>query len=108
MATTEKKGRKKSWSPEEKAGRIKIRERWYALCTAHSEDVESFDHTRNDLRCYRLDPSMMKGMRIVKLNADKPRYRLFFGSDTEKIGWRYCYCCNVSPLHYRCCQPSFD
>ena len=102
------RARTRVWSEEEKADRKKIRDRWNILCDQRSDQVASFDHTRNDLRCNPLDSSMKKGMRIQRLNIAKPRYRLYFGNDCNPVGWRYCYCCHVSPLEHKCCQPCFD
>ena len=96
--------RTRVWSDEEKETRRRIRERWYELCDQRSEEVWSFDYTRNDDRQVPLRPEWKKGFRIVRTEYldPKPRYRLWFNGSM-----RYCYCCNISELRWKCCTKGF-
>lgn len=96
--------RTRVWSNEERKMRKRIRKRWFELCDQRSENVLSYDYTRNDDRQVPLRPEWKKGLRIIRTTwlDPKPRYRLWFNGAR-----RYCYCCHISELGWRCCTDGF-
>ena len=94
------KKRSRRWDSEERATRRKIRKRFRELCDKGEKVHTYLTKTRADPEDTTLSPDNKRTYIKRTGYKDKPKYRIFFDG-------RYCYCCHVSELGWKCCTEGF-